>query len=198
MGDSFVALWGISAVALLVLAGLAGKASTHKSILGILIDNRGRFAMNRVQLVTWNILILSSFAAAFFMTFKIPVMDNTLLALLGISVGSGATAGAVKSGKDVAKKDIARVGKKVTFSDGTDKEFVRKFSQVFLEEEGGEADKVVSVTKFQNFIFTIVLAILYVVLAVKEGGMPTFSDQAIWLIGISHGGYIAGKIPDRS
>ncbi len=197
MGNNFVALWGISAVVLLVLAGFAGRASTHTSMLGILIDSRGRFSMNQLQLVTWNILILSSFAAAFFMTIEIPSMDNTLLALLGISVGSGATAGAVKSGKDMAGKNIARVGKSFKSASGEDMTIERKFSQVFLEEEGDEGDKVVSVTKFQNFIFTIVLAILYVVLAVKEGGMPTFSDQAIWLIGISHGGYIAGKIPDR-
>ena len=197
MGNGFIALWGISAVVLLVLAGLAGKASMHSSILGILIDNRGRFSMNRLQLVTWNILILSSFAAAFFITFEIPSMDNTLLALLGISVGSGATAEAVKSAKDMAGKNIARVGKTFKSASGDDITVARKFSQVFLEEEGGEADLVVSVTKFQNFIFTIVLAILYVVLTAKAGGLPTFGEEAVWLIGISHGGYIAGKVPDR-
>ena len=72
------------------------------------------------------------------------------------------------------------------------------FAQVVLEEEGARANKIVNVTKFQNFIFTLALAVVYVVLTWKARGYPTFDEQVIWLIGISHATYVAGKVPAKS
>jgi hypothetical protein len=71
------------------------------------------------------------------------------------------------------------------------------FSQIWLEEEGDGADQVISITKYQNFIFTLVVIAFYIVAAWRLGGLPELPESIVWLIGISHAGYVGGKIPDK-
>jgi hypothetical protein len=74
----------------------------------------------------------------------------------------------------------------------------RRLMQIVLEEEGSDAG-LVSVTKFQNTVFTFVLWVLYVVLLISSNpkALPEFPAEALWLIGISHAGYVTWKIPDK-
>jgi hypothetical protein len=80
------------------------------------------------------------------------------------------------------------------------------FAQIFLQEDGPMADRVVDVTKFQNFWFTIILVSGYVALvittirstSVADFLLPGFSQTFVTLLAISHAGYIAGKIPTAS
>jgi len=211
--------WALCAAALLALAAWAGSRAKFKSIpsgtlCGILIDERERYSLNRLQLVVWTMLILSTFLGMLFYALAagLPIDDalkitTELLGLLGISASTAVVAGAVKDGKNV-RRPWAIIG-------GTGwKERVEphrpnwatdplptstpRFVQVFLEEEGtGGGTEVVSITKFQNFIFTIALAVIYVVLTCKAMGYPAFDEQVLWLVGISHAGYIGGKIPDK-
>ena len=106
--------WAISAVVLIVIAVLLGmlvrlpsEAERPKPRwLGILVDDRGRFSLNRTQLVLWSIVVLSLIAGVFFgrliedvpepLEFTIP---GNVLGLLGISVGTAVTVGAVKASK---------------------------------------------------------------------------------------------------
>jgi len=73
-----------------------------------------------------------------------------------------------------------------------------------LREEGEQADKVIDVAKFQHFWITVFLAGAYVVLAgtairnaasVSDVALPGFSTTFLTLFGISHAGYVAGKLP---
>lgn len=190
MGNGMV--WALALAVLVFIGASAGrKAKGH--YLGILIDNRNRFSLNRFQLVAWTMVILSTYIVVFYASFRagtpvIPKIEPELLGLLGISVTTGVVAGAVKSGKDQA-------GKVGLFSIDD-----RSFWQIIWEEEGASKDKVVNVTKFQNFIFTVVLIIFYIVLFSDKLGapeLPEFKGNALWLIGISHGAYVTGKIPDK-
>jgi hypothetical protein len=83
-----------------------------------------------------------------------------------------------------------------------------KFTQIFMQEQGAYADKVVDVTKFQNFLLTVVLIIAYVgavmsaVHKVKTAqdftALPGFEGTFLILLAISHGAYITGKaIPQQ-
>ena len=59
------------------------------------------------------------------------------------------------------------------------------------------AGKVISITKYQNFIFTLVILAYYVGAAIQAGGLPALPKEVVWLIGISHAGYVGGKVPNR-
>ncbi len=64
------------------------------------------------------------------------------------------------------------------------------------------------VTKFQNFVFTVALAVTYLWnclwLFGKAGtpsaitGLPAFSAVALGILGISHAGYLTGKAIPQS
>ncbi len=200
--DTFLMSWFLSALALVIFAGWIGRA-TEKGILGILIDGRGRFSLTHFQTVLWTIVILSSVVGVLVSKDFDPSnlgLSTQLLGLMGISAGSAVLATGVKGAKDSpgSTANVARVGAH-TLSDGTTtKTIACNFSQIWLEEEGDQADEAVSITKFQSFIFTLVIFGVYVSIACKSGGLPVLPENVVSLIGISHAGYVGGKIPDKN
>lgn len=205
---AILVFWAISAVVILALAvGLGYFVKLDKGPFGILIDNRGRFSLTHLQLVLWTIVIVSLISGIFFgrlwhgrpdpLNFSIP---ESVLGLLGISVGSAVTATAVKA----AKKTTA--GAQLATAAITKKR--PSFRQVFLQEEGEYADEIIDVTKFQSFLFTLALVVAYVALAIhaivraKTAGavktLPDLSGTYLVLLGISHAAYVAGKLPTQT
>jgi hypothetical protein len=106
--------WAVSALVLILIAVLLGRyvrlppanARPKPRWLGILVDDRARFSLNRTQLVLWSIVVISLISGVFFgrliegvsepLEFEIP---GDVLGLLGISVGAAVTVGAVKASK---------------------------------------------------------------------------------------------------
>lgn len=194
--------WAVAALVMLLVAGYLG-ATVRGSVLGVLIDTRGRFSLSHFQMVLWTLVVLSLIAGVAVgrllaglpdaLAFSIP---TTLLAVMGISIASTAGAIVVKSAKD------AQAPERVAASDASDRP---RFSQIFLIEEGEFADKVIDIAKFQNFWFTMILAAAYVYFAASRIGalgtgitaLPDFNDTFVLLLGISHAGYLAGKMPAR-
>ena len=197
---SFNITWLVTFALLMVFAGWIGRQATN-NVLGILIDGRGRFSLTHFQVVTWTLVILSSLIALFVskdLDASAVWLPPELLGLMGLSVGSAALATGVKGAKDApgAPANVARSGT-FTLADGTTRTISPKFSQIWLEEEGERADVTISITKYQNFIFTIVALVAYVALSVKIQGIATLPEEIVGLIGISHAGYVAGKVPDK-
>lgn len=199
--STFLMWWLLSAIALLFLAGWIGT-QTGRGILGALIDGRGRYSLTHFQIVLWTIVILSSLIGVLVSNMFDPskiVLSSQLLGLMGISAGSAVLSTGVKGAKDAsgATANVARAGS-FQLSDGsTTKTIAARFSQIWLEEEGDQADATVSITKFQNFIFTLVILVVYVSIAVKTKDLPELPENVVWLIGISHVGYVGGKVPDK-
>ena len=188
--------WGVSFVVLLLLALWMGK-QTKGGTLGILIDNRGRYSLTHFQVVLWTIVILSSVLGVWISGGFSPEaiqIPPELLGLMGISAGSGVLATGVKANKDASSAKVRRAG---IFqpSTGAPITIVPRFAQIWLEEEG-ELEGV-NITKYQNFIFTLVILGVYVSMACKSGTLPTLPANVVWLIGISHAGYVGGKVPDK-
>ena len=199
--STFQIWWIVSGLVLLILAVWIGRQTT-KMFLGILIDGRGRYSLTHFQIVLWTIIILSSAVGVLIAKGFDPTnfgLSSQLLGLMGVSAGSAVLATGVKATKDApgATAKVARAGTFTLNDDGTTTPITPHFAQMWLEEEGDLADKVVSITKFQNFIFTLVIVGFYVTLACKAGGLPTLPDNVVWLIGISHAGYVGGKVPDK-
>jgi hypothetical protein len=198
MTGIFIA-WGVSAALLILLALLVGRSRPLGRWLGILVDDRYRYSLTHFQIVVWSIVILSLISGVLFgrliagvddpLGFAIP---DQVLGLIGISAGSAVTAVTIK-----AAKDPDRIGSETP-----------RFRQVFLAEEGAYADQVIDVTKYQNFITTIILVVAYVALsvnAIRHAGsaadvtsLPDISGTFLILLGISHGAYLAAKAPAKA
>lgn len=192
----FSVAWLVSFAVALVLSVWAGK-SAKGNPLGVLIDGRGRFSLTHLQLTMWTLLVLATFTGAFFSTWKIPDIPQTLLVLLGLASGGAVASGAVKATKDLDPgANVARAGLQDR-SDGSQRTISAKLSQVFLKEEGDQADEVVDLPKFQHFLFALVLAVVYVVLTFQSSAFPDFPPEVLWLLGISHAGHIGAKVPNQ-
>jgi hypothetical protein len=201
--------WVISFAAMSGLALLLGRIvrpAGRRSRLGILVDNRGRCSLTHLQLVLWSLLILSLISGVFWgklihnvkdpLGFSIP---DQVLGLLGISVGSAVTATAVKASNDHMRGERIPVG---------DHNNPPRLAQIFLLEEGAYADEVIDVTKFQNFVITVVLIVAYIGLACHTivdartaaavTTLPSLSSTFLILVGISQAGYVAGKLPPQT
>lgn len=199
--------WGVSAAVLIVLAIILGHRTMARSAIGILVDSRGRMSLTHLQLTLWTILILSLISGVFFgrlfaqvaspLNFGIP---NEVLALMGIVIGSSVAATVTKS----AKNADPQASKRIPVPGPGERP---RLPQIFMVEEGALADKVIDITKFQNFAFTMVLLVAYTALALSEilktpdtplSALPGLSSQFLTLLGISHAGYIAGKLPSQT
>jgi len=217
MGTVFL-WWGICALVLLVLAGAAGQV-IKQNVLGILIDNRDRMSLSRFQMTLWTIVILSLLAGVFLarlfdgvvapLKFTIP---NELLVVMGISVGSAVSATAIKASKDLrasypgsSVKLILGPGSALSVSTRGISTGAPNFWQLFLTEEGSV--ETIDITKFQNFWLTLILVVSYIAATASTIGalpalanlttLPNFDPSQVYLLGISHAGYLAGKLPDR-
>lgn len=200
---TIVLTWLISAGAMVLLAVLLGLRARGR-ILGILIDSRGRFSLAQLQLVLWTILLISLVSGVFWgrlaeggadpVGFVVP---PDLVGVLGISLASTMMSGVVKASKDATYGDCVAASDRVRD--------LPRLSQIFMQEEGPLADRVVDVTKFQNFVITVTLVAGYAALATtmidhagtaaKMAAVPGFSGAFITLLGVSHAGYLAGKLP---
>jgi hypothetical protein len=189
-------------VLILVAVLLSTVMKPPRVPLGILIDNRGRYSLTHFQLVMWTILILSLVSGVFWgrliegvsdpLSFKIP---GEVLGLLGISVGSAVLASTVKATKNANNPQSVAASSKLDLP---------RFSQMFMVEEGEQADKVVDVTKYQNFAITLILLAAYTALAIHTvsdaasaaavGSLPKFSETFLILVGISQAAYVGGKV----
>ena len=198
--------WLISAGAMVLLAVLLGLRGRGR-VLGILVDSRGRYSLAQFQLVIWTILLISLVSGVFWgrlaegsanpFDFTVP---PDLVGVLGIALASTMMSGVVKASKDATYGDCVAASDRVRD--------LPRLSQIFMQEEGPLADRVVDVTKFQNFVITLVLVIGYAALATTDvqnavtaahvTSVPGFSGAFITLLGISHAGYLAGKLPVAS
>jgi hypothetical protein len=196
--------WAVAAAVLLGTMATAGKIS-NGSYLGILTDSRGRYSLNHLQILVWTAVLFSLIVGLFVgrlighatggpLGFSIP---DSVLGLLGISVGSAVTARAAKAGKS------RRRPTRVAASDPRDPP---RLGQIILAEEGKLADKLVDITKFQNLWITLILVAAYVAAAVTQirqaasvselTSLPDIAGTFVTLLAISHAGYLAGKLPD--
>lgn len=194
-------IWAMTGLILIVLAGVMGDHVTLKGPLGILIDERGRYSLTHLQVVLWSLVLISLVAAIFlarafgglppaeWLNIEIP---PEILILAGISGGSGIVSTAVKSSRSAAIRLAAVFDAKA------------RFSQVYMMEEGGMADQVIDVAKFQNFFLTFIAVGAYVAMAAAAltatplpAGFPGFNESLLWLIGISHAAYVGDKFPQR-
>jgi len=200
----FVA-WTVAAAILVIAMAAAGRTSSG-SYLGILRDGRGRYSLSRFQVLLWTTVVLSLLAAVFVARLIDGTRNNaldiqipqTVLLVLGVSVGSTVTAGAIKAGKDNQDQTS------VAASTATDP---ARFGQVVLIEEGEMADEAVDVTKFQSLWITLILVAAYIAMAVswirgaesatQLGTLPDLTGGLVTLLAISHAGYLAGKLPNR-
>ncbi len=211
--------WVVSAVLIVVIGGWVGwRVTGHMS--GLLIDARGRYSLTHLQVALWTIVIMSvvSGTSVGRICHTLPPLDfdipGEVLAVMGISLGSGVLTTAAKTNKDATRPESVAASMpkrflKKTGPTGDERERWRpRLRQIYMQEEGTFADKVVDIGKFQNFLITLVLVVAYIAAvgqALHAAGsaysfkaLPGFGGVFVTLLGISHGAYVAAKVPPQT
>ena len=167
---------------------------------GVLVDDRNRISLSRAQWVMWFALIIGGyFVVALWNVandLQMPIIQNQLLVLLGISSGSAVTSNLITESK---KPDDP--GDKTTLARNTDSDDA-SWAELYLGEEVANSSTV-DISRLQQLVITILLGIAFITLqwsalAKPEASglqMPSFDDNSsfLWLLGLSHAAYIANK-----
>ncbi|MBR2648222.1 MAG: hypothetical protein IKD55_05250 [Sediminibacterium sp.] len=142
------------------------------------------YSYSRTQLMWWTFLILPTISICYAANgFNFPVIDPSLLSLLGIGVGTRIMASIIdgsdiQNGKDRVKADRNSIN----------------FITDILDDGHG-----ISIHRLQGLLFNVLFGIIYLntfSLCLKT--LPSFSAQELALIGISSGSYLALKANENS
>jgi hypothetical protein len=205
-----VAQWLLVLTALLIICAMAGILTKQRA-MGILIDERNRISLARVQWVSWFLVLSSSYfvGSVWDAIFgDLPAIEPNLFGLIGITSGSAVVSQLVVDAKKrepataqqpadplVGKIDVNNTPAEASWQD------------LYLGEE--EANRyTVDVSRLQKLVATIILVAVYcrmVWLAFTQASvdyeaftMPVVGSNFIVLLGSSHAAYLAYKATPKT
>ena len=131
-------------------------------------------SLSRVQMAFWFALVLLAFLFLWLVTYEIPVIGNSTLALIGI--GSGTALGGVLIDDNNRNPAPATKG----------------FWYDLLTNSDGYG-----FNRVQLFIWTVVLGVMFIAQVMTNLTMPDFDTTLLSLMGISSGTYLGFKISEK-
>lgn len=149
-----------------------------------------KYSFSKFQLLLWTLIILPAFILnwAYYKDFDNPDIGITELVLLGISSSSTVTAQIIKTAHLNAKSE-GRLSKE----EGLLLKSIAK-SNNFWRDIFTDDSQNFSISRLQNFLFTIVFIFVYVTIFFnKSCEYPVFEQNAYILMGISTGGFLIAK-----
>jgi hypothetical protein len=211
----------LDAATLVALIELLGMA-VHGDPLGVLIDERNKMSLSRLQITVWTVIILSALAAIGLsrvqanvndpLAIAIPqellwVLGITATALVGtplihkVKADAPARADAPAVAAPTLPEGQAMLGRLVvnTTSAGA------TWTDMFMGEEGPTADRI-DLGKVQMFYFTAIAALVYALSVFQSLGgsvsavhsLPAVSGGLAALLGLSNGAYLLNKVVPRA
>lgn len=194
---------------------------------GILINEKNLMSLSRFQMAVWTILVLGAYLAYVFARIRSgeadPLnvqMDWHLWALMGISTTSLIGSPLVLSTKSNKIPEAATVTKTAQLTGEDPKALAANgrglvyanpspadalLTDMFQGDEIGNTTHI-DLAKVQMFLFTMIVGLAFfwsvlTSLAAAHGNLtdlPQLSDGAVWLLGISHAGYLSSKGVDHT
>ena len=189
---------------------------------------RRPFSLSRFQMAFWTLLVLAAYLFIGTVTGELDTITESVLALIGIGSGTALGSSLVDSGKrqDRALKNGRLGGEKAALEEAvtkletageTDKATAQKvrLAEVearlaalaepdksastgsFLRDVLGDAQGI-SLYRFQMFVWTLVLGVIFCASVYQGLTMPQFSGTLLGLMGISSGTYLGFKFPEPS
>lgn len=195
-------LWGAGAFVIvagvLIAFGIRSKWAFVRDDYGIptsvLAVNERTFSLGKIQMTVWTVIVIVGFVLVAVAVKSFPVLNETLVALLGISVGTavGALAvvpEAVKTAKDAydaepaATKEIREAAL----------QGAAKSVGIWTDISRSGQSPTPDLHRLQNMVFTAVLIGMFIYGALYSGGFPTFPPTLLALMGVSGGAYVGFK-----
>lgn len=197
LGQRTVLAWIAIAALMTAFAAIAGHGVTGLW-RGVLVDDRHRVSLSRLQMLLWTVLVLSAYLAAALANIgrdSAAPLEVSIPSELWLAMGIS-TASLVAAPAALSYKERKQGGKVVHLRSESDS----KLSDLFHGEEEADSDHV-DLGKVQMFLFTVVLILAY---GLTLGDMfedrtstlaslPPVDEALVSLLAISHAGYLAKK-----
>jgi preprotein translocase subunit Sec61beta len=207
--------------ALVLLLSVIGREIKQRPG-GIIIDDRNRISLSKLQAVSWTVLIMSGLITIG--AIRMGRGDATplnieigpdLLIVMGISAASMVATPAILSLKTDTAPDPTEVASALRVGDVVPQGKVHTRSSadqaswvdIFRGDEVANASSP-DLSKIQQFLITGLLLVYYAILlgrmcwngipADPVVKLPTFDESMVWLLGISHAGYLGYKAAPHS
>lgn len=163
-------------VILILFILLASKSDMLRDTGIAPATGRKPFSLSRVQMGIWFLVVISSWLFLYVCLHRFNLLTQSILILMGITSATGIGGMAMDAGK------IQTVPSR---SEGFMKDLVTD-------------NNTVSLARFQNFAWTIVLVLVFLRSVFSTLKMPDFDSTLLTLMGISSGTYIGGKVTEKS
>lgn len=144
-----------------------------------------KYSLSRTQMAWWTFIITASFIYLWVVTGDM-VMTTQALLLMGISIGTTAASSVVDQSPSMQDKLNNRL------SSRNDRKNKPGFWEDLLSDGQG-----VSIHRFQNVVFTLIIGLIFLKNVVVDLAMPQMDDQILILMGISAGTYVGLKTYER-
>jgi hypothetical protein len=160
------------------------------------LDSAGRhpYSLSRTQAAFWLFVTSMSFVFIWMVTGDLATLNASILALIGISSGTylastlletpGATTSPAPAAAATPASNLQKALNTIQSFP-----FIGRFLGDILADRDG-----ISVHRFQIFVWTIVLGIIFIVSVCNELSMPEFNATLLALMGISSATYVGAKL----
>jgi hypothetical protein len=145
-----------------------------------------RFSLAKVQLALWFFAVFGSFLVIWLVTGNFNTINSSIVATLGISVGTALGDAYIKSTRPVSEP-AATSALPVATPDRIPARFVR---ELVSDGEG------YSIYRFQMLAWTVALVIVFLADVYDDLVMPSFGPELLYLLGVSSGTYVAHRVPE--
>jgi len=180
------------------------------------------WSLDRIQMAWWTLLVVSAFVFIWLISGDYGSLSNSVLALIGISAGTGLIGSVMDHGKqEQVQQRKALENEEAGLQAGNAQpaadaaaaaaaprrpaEIEAQLAKLpklkqnkslwidILSDENG-----VSFHRLQVMIWTLVLSVIFVVSVYQRLDMPDFDNQLLALMGISNGTYLGFKLPEKT
>lgn len=163
--------------------------SKKLGFLGLIVDERGKYSLSRLQALAWTFLIGAAYVGIAVGALQFIGIPDSLLTLMGVSLGSAVVSQTIKTYKIDSQK---------TVKDAKDTDKISPALIDIVSEEETDYENRLSLGKFQMLIWTIISLAIYTIILLTSSPnltLPEVTPTMVTLMGISQGTYLIHKIP---
>jgi len=137
------------------------------------------YSLSLFQMVFWFFLVIVAYVFMWLINDELDTITESVLALIGIGAATAIGSSMIDKNKTQTAPEAADV------------------SRGFVKDVLSDADGI-SLHRFQMFVWTLVLGVIFVASVYETLSMPEFSTTLLGLMGISSGTYLGFKVPEKT
>jgi hypothetical protein len=174
----FLAFLGLLALALAIFIYMCKTTSLVRSGTHPVPRERP-YSLSLFQMSFWFFLVIAAYVFMWLINDELDTITDSVLGLIGIGAATALGAALIDKNKTAPQPDEPG---------GVSEGFL---NDVMSDPTG------VSLHRFQMFVWTLVLGVIFIGSVYKNLEMPEFSATLLGLMGISSGTYLGFKVPEK-